>query len=72
MISSDNNALRAVAKKCLAECKAASDGLKTVRERDEARIPVIKKYAESVKPKFNQTQIVYMMGVLNGRLRDPG
>ena len=67
----ESNVLRATAKKVVAESAERTKGLKMARERDQVNAEIITRYHRDIEGSFTRVQLVYMIGVVRGILRDP-
>lgn len=66
----DLNILRAVARECLKEMDAATKGVKSVKDRDAIRVPIIQKHYRKVEGAYRKIELVYAMGVIRGTLKE--
>ena len=67
----DSNILRAAAKAVVAECKEELKGVKPMGERDKIKRAIIDKHYRKIDAGYTKLQLIYMIGVVRGILRDP-
>lgn len=67
----DSNILRAAAKAVVAECKTELKGVKPMKARDEIKRRIIEKHYRKIEAGYTKIQLIYMIGVVRGILRDP-
>lgn len=67
----DSNILRAVAKKVIAESKAATKGVDKVGDRDKINAEIIDRHFKTIQGGYTKSHLIYFIGVARGVLRDP-
>lgn len=67
--AADENALRAVARRCNDEIKSAIKSNPGVN-RDEISRPIIKTHFQKITPAFRLVDLLWAMGVINGVLKE--
>lgn len=68
----DINALKSLARNCVAEVHAAwkSSNAKTQKEKDAISKPILLRYEKRITPKFTIVHLNYYIGVHTGALKE--